>query len=204
MWFALILLGPGANTAWGQQPLPRIWDVQPGTPVGDLPEEEFVDPACGTNGGPPGLRIGGFEQFERCRAESSGLREIWFRYDDEWEYIARAARDSDGVARANAMVVLGQPVVLSLLVDPAGLVQGYRIITDPHAHQDLRIDAYTIAIAFKARFVDRAVRGNKTPATVQLRHARHFEFGQIIVFINEIAGGPQKACRRSFRLRFGA
>ena len=151
-WLALILAGPGAHTAWGQRALPRIWDVQPGTPVGNLPEDEFVDPACGTNGGPPGLRIGSFEQFEKCRAEPSGLREIWFRYDDEWEYIARAARDPDGAARANAMVVLGQPVVLSLLIDRAGLVQGFRIITDPHAPQDVRIDAYTITIAFKARF----------------------------------------------------
>src|SRR5437870_1401150 len=152
MWFALVLFGPGANTAWGQQPLPRIWDLQLGTPVRELPEEEFVDPACGTNGGPPGLRIGGFEQFERCRAESSGLREIWFRYDDELEYIARAARDADAVARNNAMVVLGQPVVLSLLIDRAGLVQGYRIFTDPHADPELRINAYMVAIAFKARF----------------------------------------------------
>jgi hypothetical protein len=149
---ALILLGAGGEVAWGQQPLPRIWDVQLGAPVSELPEDEFVDPACGTNGGPPGLRIGSFEQFERCRAELSGLREIWFRYDDEFEFIARAARDPDAVARSNAMVVLGQPVVLSLLIDRAGLVQGYRIITDPHAHQELRIDAYTIAIVFKARF----------------------------------------------------
>jgi hypothetical protein len=163
IWFALILLGPGANIAWSQQPLPRIWDVQPGTPAGDLPEEEFVDPSCGTNGGPPGLRIGSFEQFERCRAEASGLREIWFRYDDEWEYIARAARDPDGATRANAMVVLGQPVVLSLLIDRSGLVQGYRIITDPHAHQDLRIDASTIAIAFKARFGPDGWDCNDTP-----------------------------------------
>src|SRR5436189_2289995 len=124
MWVALILLGGGADAAWGQQPSPKIWDVQLGTPVSELPDEEFVDPACGTNGGAHGLRIGGFEQFESCRAESSGLREIWFRYDDEVEYIARAARDSDGVARANAMVVLGQPVVLSLLVDPAGPAPG--------------------------------------------------------------------------------
>ena len=93
----------------------------------ELPEEEFVDPACGTNGGPPGLRIGSFDEFQRCRAESSGLREIWFRYDDEDEYIARAARDPDAVARTNAMLVLGQPVALSLLVDQAGLMQGYRI-----------------------------------------------------------------------------
>jgi hypothetical protein len=149
---ALNLAGAGANAAWGQQPLPRIWDLQLATPVSELPEEEFVDPACGTNGGPPGLRIGSFEQFERCRAESSGLREIWFRYDDELEYIARAARDPDAVIRNNAMVVLGQPVILSLLIDRAGLVQGYRIFTDPHADQELRINAYLVAIAFKARF----------------------------------------------------
>src|SRR5438874_2336717 len=87
-----MLLGVFAiDAAWGQQPSPKIWDVQLGAPVGELPEEEFVDPACGTNGGPPGLPIGTFEQFEKCRAEASGLREVWFRYDDEFEFIARAA-----------------------------------------------------------------------------------------------------------------
>jgi hypothetical protein len=146
---AWLLMSSGAGA---QPPSPRIWDVRAGTPVDELPDEEFVDPACGTNGGPPGLAIGSFEQFMRCRAEPSGLREIWFRYDDELEYIARAARDPDAVARTNAMVVLGQPVILSLLVDPAGLVQGYRIFTDPHAEEELRMDAYTVAVAFKARF----------------------------------------------------
>jgi hypothetical protein len=126
--------------------------VRLGTPVGELPEEEFVDPACGANGGPPGLRLDGFEQFARCRAEASGLREIWFRYDDELEYIARAARDPDAVARNNAMLLLGQPVILSLLIDGAGLVQGWRIFTDPRAEGDLRADAYRVAVAFKARF----------------------------------------------------
>ena len=148
----IFLAGSGAHAALGQQRLPQIWDVQLGTPVGELPEEAFVDPACGTNGGPPGLPIGSFEQFGKCRAESSGLREIWFRYDDELEYIARAARDPDAAARNNAMVVLGQPVILSLLVDGAGLVQGYRIITDPHAEEELRANAYLVAIAFKSRF----------------------------------------------------
>ena len=101
--------GQRGGHARGQQPPPQIWDMKFGTPVGDLPDEEFVDPACGTNGGPPGLRLGSFEEFAKCRAESSGLREIWFRYDDELEYIARAARDAgcggaqqcDGGARAS-------------------------------------------------------------------------------------------------------
>jgi hypothetical protein len=153
---ALILAGSLAGAASAQQSSPRIrstiWDVQLGAPASELPEEEFVDPACGTNGGPPGLRLDGFEQFARCRADASGLREIWFRYDDELEYVARAARDPDAVARSNAMLLLGQPVILSLLVDRAGLVQGFRIFTDPHAEQDLRADAFRLAIAFKARF----------------------------------------------------
>jgi hypothetical protein len=144
----------GAGAAPAQSPTPEIWDVKPGTHVGELPDEAFLDPACGTNGGPPGLRLGAFEDFAKCRAEASGLREIWFRYDDELEYIARAARDPDAIARSNAMVVLGQPVILSLLVDAKGLVQGYRIITDPHAEEELRMNAYTIAVAFKARFGD--------------------------------------------------
>jgi hypothetical protein len=148
---ALILAISGSTTE-SAQPLPTIWDVQLGTPVGELPEEEFVDPACGTNGGPPGLRLDGFEQFARCRADAAGLREVWFRYDDEEEYIARAARDPDAVARNNAMLLLGQPVTLSLLIDAAGLVQGFRIFTDPRADQDLRADAYMVAVAFKARF----------------------------------------------------
>jgi hypothetical protein len=146
----LLLSGAGIDSGSAQQRAPRIWDLQLPAPVSELPDEEFVDPACGTNGGPPGLRIGSFEQFERCRVENSGLREIWFRYDDELEYIARAARDPDAVARSNVMVVLNQPVTLSLLVDRDGLVQGYRIFTDPHAEAELRMSAYTVANAFKA------------------------------------------------------
>jgi hypothetical protein len=149
---ALALAQPFASVAWAEQPLPRIWDVQLPSPVSALPTDEFVDPACGTNGGPPGLVLGAFDRFERCRPEASGLREVWFRYDDEWEYVARAARNSDAVARNMAMVVLGQPVTLSLLIDRAGLVQGWRIFTDPHAREEVRSEAYVVAIAFKARF----------------------------------------------------
>jgi hypothetical protein len=145
----LLLILTGSPASAGS---PQIWDVQPGTAVGDLPEDDFVDPACGTNGGPPGLRLSGFEEFAKCRPESTGLRELWFRYDDEAEYIARAARDPDAIARNNATMMVGQPVILSLLIDSAGLVEGSRIITDPHAGADLRADAYTLAYAFKSRF----------------------------------------------------
>src|SRR5262245_33360173 len=144
----LLLMSPDALA----QSRPKIWDMAFGTPVADLPDEEFVDPACGTNGGPPGLRLTGFEEFGKCRTEASGLREIWFRYDDEEEYIARAVRNPDAVARANTMMMLGQPIMLSLLADRVGRLQGYRIFTDPRADADLRKDAYLIGNAFKARY----------------------------------------------------
>src|SRR5690348_8091070 len=83
---ALVLVGPGAMA----QSRPKIWDMKFGTAVADLPDEEFVDPACGTNGGPPGQRLASFEEFEKCRADATGLREVWFRYDDEEEFIARS------------------------------------------------------------------------------------------------------------------
>jgi len=149
---AVILFEAGFSAAFAQQSPPKIWDVALGTSLSDLPDEEFVDPACGTNGGPPGLRLGSFEEFAKCRPESSGLREIWFRYDDETEYVARAARDPDAVARSNAMLLIGQPVTLSLLADSTGRVQGYRIFTDPRADPELRKEAYSITVALKARF----------------------------------------------------
>ena len=67
----------------------EIWDLQLGTPVDGFPDE-FIDLACGTNGGPPALPLSGWNEFRRCRAEPSGLREVYFRYDDELEYWAKA------------------------------------------------------------------------------------------------------------------
>src|SRR5258708_5449746 len=75
---AVILAGAPMKPESAQQPLPRIWDLQLPSPVGDLPQEEFVDPACGTNGGPPGLALRRFKRFNRCRPPPPGLPQICF------------------------------------------------------------------------------------------------------------------------------
>src|SRR5207249_4224918 len=75
---ALTLLVDSASAQ--QHPAPRIWDIKLGTPAKDLPWTEFVDPACGTNGGPPGLPLASFAQFAKCPEEQSGLREVSFIY----------------------------------------------------------------------------------------------------------------------------
>ena len=133
----------------------RIFDVQFGSPVSALPSDEWVDPACGTNGGPPSLKLESFEDYARCPVEEdTGLREIWFIYDDEWEYIARAYRDPVEIGRFSANKFYGQPIITSLLVDDGGFVQGYRVITDPRAPTEVRQVAYTLHANFKILFSD--------------------------------------------------
>src|SRR5215831_7965269 len=101
---------------------PKIWDIKLGIPISELPLKDFVDPACGTNGGPPARVLKSFEEFAVCPVEqTTGLREVWFRYDDEMEYIARARRSGVLIRQYQANSLAGQPIITSLLIDDAGL-----------------------------------------------------------------------------------
>jgi hypothetical protein len=143
-WLALAV-GTGAA-----QPAPKIWDVKLGTPVAALPLDEFVDPACGTNGGPPSRVLKSFAEFALCPVEkTTGLHEVWFRYDDEMEYIARARRSEIMIRQYQANSLAGQPIITSLLIDDMGQVEGYRIVNDPRASGSTRIDAYGLSDLFK-------------------------------------------------------
>ena len=149
----LLALGATSGDASAQQRTPRIWDIPFGTHVRDLPLHEFVDPACGTNGGPASLPIGSFENFAQCSVEeTTGLREVWFIYDDTLEYMGYAIRDAAVADRYRATRVLTQPVILSLLINGDGRVHGYRIVTDPRTEPVARMDAWAISLHFRARF----------------------------------------------------
>lgn len=128
---------------------PRIWDINIGMRLGDLPSKVFVEPSCGNRGGPQGKAIGMFDQFLQCAPEASGLREIWFSYDDTDEFIALAHRQP---WQRKTTSILDQPVILSVLIDSGGFIQGYRIYTDARANQELRQHAHELSIHFKARF----------------------------------------------------
>lgn len=135
--------------ATAQQPLPtRIWDIELGTPLTALPAD-FVDPACGTAGGPPSTELASFADFATCPANGpEGLREIRFRYDDTLEYIARALRNPVSIARSQATAINQSPIILSFLADDAGIVRGYRIYTDPEADPRTRYEAHLLAATF--------------------------------------------------------
>jgi hypothetical protein len=143
-------LSVAASVAGAQKYVPRLWDIPLGTPIAQLPLDDYVDPACGTNGGPPARVLKSFAEFALCPAEAaSGLHEVWFRYDDEMEYIARARRSEILVRQYQANSLAGQPITTSLLIDDAGLVQGYRVVNDARVDGRTRIAAFDLADLFK-------------------------------------------------------
>jgi hypothetical protein len=145
--FAMAL---AAGSAPARAQAPKIWDIKLGIPISALPLNDFVDTACGTNGGPPALVLKSFYDFAQCKVEPrSGLHEVWFRYDDEMEYVARARRSDIMVRQYQANALAGQPIVTSLLIDDAGIVQGYRVVNDPRADARNRIAAFGLADIFK-------------------------------------------------------
>jgi hypothetical protein len=144
------VLSCAAAIAQAQKAPPKIWDMKLGIPVSALPLADYVDPACGTNGGPPARVLKSFADFVQCAVErTTGLREVWFRYDDEMEYIGRARRSEIMIRQYQANSLAGQPIITSLLIDDNGLVQGYRIVNDPRAEGNTRIAAFGLADLFK-------------------------------------------------------
>ena len=139
----------GAQVA-GIEPAPRVWEIPLGTPISDLPDNVYTEPACGTNGGPAGASLASFADFEQCQAEPGGLREIWFRFDDTLEYVALALRNPVEAQRHRATAIASQPAIFSLLVDPDGVIRGYRAFTDPGADPRLRYDAHLAAATLRS------------------------------------------------------
>jgi hypothetical protein len=142
----------GAALAQQGAPVHRaeIWDLTFGAAAAEQPAE-FVDFACGTNGGPPSLPLKGFADFKRCKPEASGLREVYFRYDDEMEYWARANNLAGEIERYGGTKTYGFPIVASALFSDAGLLRGIRLVSDPR-FDDNRDEAYLLKNFLSSRF----------------------------------------------------
>lgn len=149
---ACFLIGAAAAVADDVPKRADIWTLKLGTPASALPRDAFVDYACGSNGGPPQLALTGWTDYGKCLPEANGLHEVYFRYDDELEYWARAHRARTLIAQYAGTQVLGFPVVLSGLFDARGTLVGLRIVTDPQASPQDRKEAYTMTNFFEARY----------------------------------------------------
>jgi hypothetical protein len=141
------------STASAQERPPRrdVWDLKIGQKAEDLPAD-YVDFACGTNGGPPSILLKGFTDFARCKPDKSGLHEVYFRYDDELEYWARALGLELEIRRFQGTQIFDFPVIVSALIDDNGILQGIRIVTDPREEIRDRIEFWTLANFLRNNF----------------------------------------------------
>jgi hypothetical protein len=136
---ALAVLAGAATAA--EDPLEGdLRDLRVGMRVAELPAEGYVDLACGSNG----AQLDGWADYAGCPPDAVGLHEVTFAFapsplaalGDRWE----------------GTKVAGHPVIPSLLIDDAGVVQGIRIVTDPDARLYLRKKAFLLGIRVMGRY----------------------------------------------------
>jgi hypothetical protein len=116
-------------------------DLRVGITVTELPAAGYVDLACG---GAPGAPLASWAEFERCPQDADGLREVTFAYAE-----SPLAELGD---RWEGTKVAGHPVIPSLLIDDAGVVQGIRIVTDPDTRLYLKKKAFLLGIRVMGRY----------------------------------------------------
>lgn len=114
---------------------PTIFDIPLGAAASALPPPvEFGLMACGSDGGAPGKPIVGWNDYRDCPADARAWHEVYFEYDDEAEYVARAHDDYPAGWSAGTAID-AFPVITSVLFDDTGHVAGLRIVTDPRPEQ---------------------------------------------------------------------
>jgi hypothetical protein len=142
----------GARPGSNERPTRHeVWDLKLGEKIAELPDD-FIDYACGTNGGPPSTPLTGWKDYRRCRPEPSGLREVYFRYDDELEYWAKANDLAAQMEQYIGTKTYGFPITVSALIGDDATVRGIRIVTDPRDPSGDRDEAYLLRNFLNARF----------------------------------------------------
>jgi hypothetical protein len=146
------LLFVGALQAHDKPKRLNIWDIRIGAAAAEIPDA-FVSYACGTGGGPPSIPLSSFADFKKCREDANGLREVYFEYDDELEYWARALDLKAEIKMYSGTTVYEFPVVASALFDEAGRVRGLRVVTDPRQHSARgRVEFWTLGNFMRQRY----------------------------------------------------
>jgi hypothetical protein len=145
-----------APAAYSQAPEKRytVWDIHLGDTASTIPDE-YVNYACGTNGGPPSRPLPNFTAFKTCKPEADGLHEVYFEYDDEQEYVARALENRAEIMRYGGTTVFEFPIVASVLFDDTGKVRGERMVTDPRQQVSRdRLEFWELGTFLKQNFGD--------------------------------------------------
>ena len=124
----------------------RFQDLQLGLHAAELPTEGFFAFACGSNGGTPLRPLETWSDYGICIPDEMGLYEVYVELDDELQILSRLFQErfdeTFPFQQFAGTRIAGYPVVISLLFDAEGVVQGTRVVTDSRAETDERRAAY--------------------------------------------------------------
>lgn len=130
--FGLSLAGPAAAEF-----KPEFRGLGLGLAAAGLATEGYDYFACGSNGGPPLAQLTGWVDFAQCRADERGFHEVYVEYGNATERLAELFREQFDeelwIQQYGGTRMANFPVVLSLLFDDAGIVRGFRAVTDARA-----------------------------------------------------------------------
>lgn len=132
---------------------PSAWDLQLGAHAYELATDDYIDYACGTNGGPPSLPLTGWRDFATCAPEAdTGFHEIYFQYDDENEYWAKAHSLPQKIAIFQHTSAYEIPVIVSALFDGRGFLVGIRMVSDPRVSVEIRERGAVLGNFLRSRY----------------------------------------------------
>jgi hypothetical protein len=160
-----LLTAPAAQAQQQRPDQGELRGLKLGLEARSMSTDRWGEFACGSNGGPPRQRITDWSEFAKCRAEDSGLHEVYVRFDDEGEYIGRAIDDPLYAAQRRGTRVAGHPVILSVLFDKDGILRGLRMVSDPRGDPGARRMAHLLRIAIINRYEPSGWSCTDFPAT---------------------------------------
>ncbi len=134
---------------------PSVWDLTPGAHAREMPTNEYIDYACGTGGGPPARPLADWTEYAKCPPEEkTGYHEVYFQYDDEPEFWAKAKRLTSQINLYQYTSAYAIPVIVSALFDGDGFMMGFRMITDDRVDLTLRERGSTLSGYLMGRYAD--------------------------------------------------
>jgi hypothetical protein len=118
-------------------------DLRIGMSINTIPADEYTDLRCA---GTRDQTLVGWSDFRKCPPDAMGLRIIGFRFNEDLNPLAQVNDKYQGTK------VAGHPVLLTLLIEETGVIDGLVIDTDPQARLFWRKKAHLLALVVKSRY----------------------------------------------------
>ncbi len=154
-WLALLASAALYGSA-SAQPKGDLRNFQLGMQMKTFSTNGYIDIACDEE---DGAKLQSWSEFAKCSKNQDGLHALRFQYGDD-PLLGPISEDGQGTKAA------GQPVLLTLFIDEAGILRRLRMRTDPDVRMFIKRRAHVFGLQAMARYGEdgwHCVRKEPTP-----------------------------------------